>query len=84
MAVEGKILRKGTFSVENATKNIYFVYWSATSVRDIIFFSVECGIARFLCAMRLLTKISILWRFPCIHEAMEGKIKSDYIPQLAN
>ena len=30
-----------------------FVYWSAPSVRDILFFSVDCGIARFLCATRV-------------------------------
>ena len=33
-----------------------FVHWSATSVRDILFFSAECGIAQFLCAMRVLKK----------------------------
>jgi len=28
-----------------------FVYWSTPSVRDSLFFIVECGITRFLCAM---------------------------------
>jgi len=30
-----------------------FAYWTSLTVAHLIFFTVECGIARFLCAMRV-------------------------------
>ena len=56
-----------------------FAYWTSLTVTHIIFFIVECGIARLLCAMRVfdvrasssslrlpMCQMSFLWRPRCV------------------